>query len=121
MPVFLCPCCGEYYLVPLAFCEFILEERMRQGWKGTIAPALCQACQKLIGNGEAVILRKGTGVSPEGERQELLAGSKATVIQVSSCEGEGSIYLLRIPAGNEVYVARAQIAPEQTGADRINS
>jgi hypothetical protein len=64
-----------------------------------------------------VILRGAAGVSPEGERQELLAGSKATVVQVSSWEGEGSIYLLRLPAGKEVYVARAQMAPEQARAD----
>ena len=118
MPMFLCPCCGDSYLVPLAFCEFILEERHRQGWNGTIAPARCLACQKPIGRGDSVILREGAGVSQEGERQDLPAGSMVTVVDVSSWEGEGSIFLVRLPAGKEVYVARAQIAPEQVGPGR---
>src|SRR5579864_731317 len=109
MPIFLCPCCGESYQIPLAFCELILEERHRQGWNGTIAPARCIACQKTINRGDSVILRKGAGVTPEGERHDLPAGSKATIVDVSSWEGEGSIFLVRLPAGKEVYVARAQI------------
>jgi hypothetical protein len=118
MPMFLCPCCGESYLVPLAYCEFILEERIRQGWNGTIAPARCLACQKPIGRGDAVVLRGGVGVTQEGEKQNLPADSNATVVDELSWEGEGSIFLVRLPAGKEVYVARAQIAPEQDGPGR---
>ena len=120
MPMFLCPCCGESYLVSLAFCEFILEEHIRQGWNGTIAPARCLACQGPIAKGDAVILRGGAGVSQEGETQNLTAGSKATVVDLSSWEGEGSIFLVRLPLGKEVYVTRAQIAPEQAGPGRTS-
>jgi len=119
MPIFLCPCCGESYIVPLAFCEFNVEEHTRQGWHGTVAPARCLACQKPIGRGDAVILRTGTAVSPEGEWQDLPANSKATVVDISSWEGEGSIFLVRLPSGKEAYVTRAQIATEQAGPDRI--
>ena len=120
MPMVLCPCCGESYLVPLAFCEFILEERIRQGWNGTIVPARCLACQKPIGKGNAVILRAGTGLSQEGERQDLPAGSKATVVDVTSWEGEGSMLLVPLRGGREVFVVRAQIAPDQAAPGRTN-
>jgi hypothetical protein len=120
MPMFLCPCCGESYLVPLAFCEFILEERIRQGWKGMIAPARCLSCQTPVSRGVAVVLRGGAGVSREGKRQDLPVGGKATVVEVSSWEGEGSIFLVRLTAGNEVYVARAQITPESAAQSGAN-
>ena len=35
----------------------------------------------------------------------------AIVAEVSSWEGQGSIYRLRIPAGDRYYVTRAQLAP----------
>jgi hypothetical protein len=111
MPVFLCPCCGESYVVPLAFAELTLEERHRQGRDGAVAPARCPACQKALGRGDPVVIRKGAGVSPEGERQDLPAGSKAIVVDVATWDGEGSIFRVRLPEGNEVYVARAQLAP----------
>jgi hypothetical protein len=114
--MFLCPCCGEPYLIPLAFCEFILEERIRGGWNGTIAPAKCVDRQEPIAKGDPVMIRQGTGVSEDGERHELPAGSKARVLEVATWEGEGSIFLVRLPTGKAVYVARAQLAPEPEGA-----
>ena len=98
--------------MPLAVCAFILEERLRQGWEGTMGPARCLACQVPVGRGDAVILRGGAGLSAEGDRQDLPAGSKAKILDVSSWEGEESIFLVRLLAGDEVYVARAQFAPE---------
>jgi hypothetical protein len=80
MPLFLCPCFGEADLVPLAVGEFILEEHLRQGWDGTVGPARCAACQGSVGQDDAVILRGGAGLSAEGDRQDLPAGSKATVM-----------------------------------------
>jgi hypothetical protein len=108
--MFLCPCCGESYLVPLAFCESVLEERIRGGWTGTVGPAKCVACQKTIVKGDSVIIRRGSGTSQDGEREDLPAGSKVTVVDVSTWEGEGSIFLVRLPTGKAVYVVRAQLA-----------
>ena len=115
MPMFMCPCCGAANLVSLAMCEVILEEHIRRGWSGTIAPAICGACQEPIAKGDPVIFRKGSGVSDDGETQDLPAGSKTTVIDVSTWEGEGSIFLVRLPSGKTVYVARAQLAPQREG------
>jgi hypothetical protein len=113
--MFLCPCCGESYLVPLAFCESILEARVRGGWKGTIAPSRCLACQLPVVVGDSIVIRKGSGVSGDGERQDLPIGSKATVVEVSTWEGEGSIFRVRLPAGKEVYLTRAQFALDRAG------
>jgi hypothetical protein len=112
MPTFLCPCCGESYLVSLAYCEFILEERIRGGWKGTIAPARCIACQQPIAKGDSVILRSGTGVLENGDKHPLQSGSNAVVVDVSTWEGEGSIFLVRLPTGVKAYVARTQLSPQ---------
>lgn len=111
--MFLCPCCGDSYLVPLAYSEMILEERVRTGWTGAIAPARCVACQAPIARGDSVLIRKGSGVLDDGEIEELRAGSKATVVEISTWEGEGSIYLVQPPTGKAVYVTRAQLAPER--------
>lgn len=110
MPLFLCPCCGESYVVPLAVCEFILEARAQQGWTGNVAPARCLACQMPLGIGDSVILRGGVGVSQQGESLELTIGSQAVLVEVSTWDGEGTIFLVRLANGDEVFVTRAQLS-----------
>ncbi|MCA9109815.1 MAG: hypothetical protein KDA52_07700 [Planctomycetaceae bacterium] len=118
MPMFLCPCCGEAYIVPLAFSEFILEEHFSKGWNGSIAPARCLSCQGQIHSGDAVVVRNGEGVTPEGDRQEIPANSKATVVEVSTWEGEGSIFRVRLNSGEEFYLTRAQLSLESSSRAR---
>lgn len=96
--------------MPLAVCEFILEARTQQGWDGTIAPARCPACQRWLSVGDAVILRGGKGVSHDGDIHGLPVGSQVTVAEVATWEGEGSIFLVRLPSGTDVFVTRAQIS-----------
>jgi hypothetical protein len=96
----------------------MLDERIRAGWTGAIAPAKCVACQEPITSGDSVIVRKGSGVSDDGTKHDLPTGSKATVVEVSSWEGEGTVFLVQPPSGKPVYVARFQIAPpRQTRPD----
>jgi len=88
MPMFLCPCCGEPFLVPLALCEFLLEGRAREeGRSGTIAPARCLACQQPIATGDSVIIRRGRGVSPDGATLDIPPGTQAAVVEVSTWKG----------------------------------
>jgi hypothetical protein len=115
MPYFMCPCCGEAYIVPLAYCGELLEEKMRQGWAGAIAPVHCTACQGIVVKGDAVTIRRGPGVTDDGEKLELPKGAMASVLDVATWEGEGSIYRLQTPAG-EAYVARAQVASSKPPA-----
>lgn len=109
MPMFLCPCCGDSYVVPLAFCQAVVDEHRRMGWKGTVAPALCLSCQQPIAKGDAIVIRRGEGVVGGGERQVLPAGSKATVLDAATSAGEGTIFLVRLASGAEAYLTRAQI------------
>jgi len=39
----------------------------------------------------------------------LDAGATATVVEVSTWEGEGSVFRIRLASDQEVYVARAQL------------
>jgi hypothetical protein len=97
--------------VPLAACEWLLDERIRAGWRGGIAPALCLDCMTEIRVGDTVAIRGGRGVVMSGDEQELPAGSSGIVAEVSSWAGEGSIYLVRLPSGDAVYAARSRLAP----------
>lgn len=110
MPMFLCPCCGEPYYVPRAFCEDFLAEKIRQGWIGTIAPVKCVTCQKSISKGDVVIIRKGSGLTDDGQIHELPQETKATVVEATTWNDEGSVYLVQLPTGKPVYVVRAQLA-----------
>jgi hypothetical protein len=109
MPIFLCPCCGGAYLVPMANCESLLEQREREGWRGAIGPARCANCQKSLSVGDTVVVRGGQGILPNGSTSTLVEGTTAMVLEVSAWEGEGSIFRIRLPSDEEVYVARAQL------------
>jgi hypothetical protein len=102
MPIFLCPCCGGAYLVPMAFCESLLEQRQREGWRGTIGPAKCVNCQKSLSGGDTVVVRGGHGILPNGCTRLLVEGTTATVVETSAWEGEGSIFRIRLPSDEEV-------------------
>jgi hypothetical protein len=58
------------------------------------------------------MVRAGAALTQNGEEKVLPTGSKAAVLEVSTWEGEGSIFLLGLPDGQRVYVTRARIKPE---------
>jgi hypothetical protein len=93
----------------MAYCESLLEERGREGWRGAIGPAKCVNCQKHLSVGDTVVVRGGQGILPNGSTLTLVEGTTAIVLEVSAWEGEGSIFRIRLPSDAEVYVARAQL------------
>lgn len=115
MPLCLCPCCGESYVIPLATCEWLLEKYHRTGWRGTLAPVLCFACGMSIRMGDQVVLRTGCATTDGIRRIDIPVGSHATVVEVSTWDHDGSIYGVRLPGGDTVYVTRSQITACSTG------
>jgi len=113
VPMFHCPCCGASFVVPLAFCEYLLEDRSQSGRRGAVTPAKCLDCQQDIAAGDAVTVRGGCGTSATEVRREVPPGSKGVVVGVSTWEGEGSIFLVRLDPGIELYLARAQLSSER--------
>ena len=96
-------------MVPLAYCEFILDKRHREGWQGVIGPAKCLNCQKALSVGATVLVRGGYGITADGTLNSLVEGATATVVEISAWVGEGNIFRIRLASDDEVYVARAQL------------
>jgi hypothetical protein len=113
MPMFLCPCCADAFVVPLAFCESLVDTSRRAGWREPVAPAACPDCSSGLTAGTAVEIRGGRGMAADGSGHDLRAGAAAAVEAVSGGAGEGSIFRIRLVDGSVLYVTRAQLRPRQ--------
>ena len=110
MPIFMCPCCGGSYIVPLAFSEAVLEEHQ---WSGKIAPVRCAHCQRKLEAGAIVFLRNGQGITEKGTPIQIVEGEEATIIDVVRWADDGSIFLVQLPDQRQAYVYRAMLSPHK--------
>lgn len=113
MPLFLCPCCGGAYRVPLAFCESILDHHRAAGWGGEVGPATCLHCLEPVAAGAAVFTRGGHGLTSAGQLRPLTDDEPAVVVEVATWAGDGSIYRVRLASGDEVYLPRGRLTPRR--------
>jgi hypothetical protein len=120
MPILLCPMCGENDLVPLAFCEWFIEDLpyLTPSGCGTfIVAARCARCLATRNETQRSLdpkFRAGEQVALKQALPRLLidprngdavpSGSSVTIVEPVDCKDEGLLYLVRTLSGIETCV-----------------
>jgi hypothetical protein len=71
---------------------------------GSLVPATCFSCWQELKPEDAMVIRKEFADLPNGH-----AGEMGVIKEILTSETDGSLFLVRLSSGKEIYFIRAQL------------
>ena len=110
MPYGMCPICGQTMHISVGDAKEWYSRYYPDVPAGGLVPAKCFFCWQELSPGYSVVIRKAfIDVS------NVHAGEVGVIQDILTSKGDGSLFLIRLSFGKEVYFIRAQLRKLREG------
>ena len=110
MPYGMCPICGETLHISVGDVKEWHSQYYPDVPVGSLVPAKCFFCWQELKAGDSVVIRKAFV-----DQTNAHVGELGDIRDILTSKGDGSLFLIRLSSGKEVYFIRAQLRKLREG------
>lgn len=110
MPFGMCPLCGQTMHISVSDVKWWYERYHSGIPVGSLVPGKCFFCWQELKPGDVVVIRKVFA-----DHTNTHTGDVGIITDILTSKGDGSLFLVRLGSGKEVYFIRAQLRKLRAG------
>jgi hypothetical protein len=110
MPYGMCPICGQTMHISVSEVKEWYGQYYPGIPAGSLVPAKCFFCWQELKSGDTVVIRKAFA-----DLANAHVGEVGVIRDILTLKGDGSLFLIQLSSGKEVYCIRAQLRKLREG------